>query len=188
MKYYKLKMDTDRINDIVLHYENDFGMNQNMMIIAEKCFDWNSDFEFYYDKNEGDFPSDYLANDKGWFVVSEKLKIILENLKTDIQYIKVNIVEKNTNESLNDYYIANILTTVDALCLDKSTYYATEIDDFATVNFITKYAIHKEKTENYDVFKLKDFNVVPIFVSEKFANEIIKNEITGISLKEILVI
>lgn len=30
MKYYKLSMDMERENDIVCHYQNDYGIQQNV--------------------------------------------------------------------------------------------------------------------------------------------------------------
>lgn len=185
MKYYKLGMDMERSNDIVCHYKNDLGMQQNMLIVGKECLEWNNDFEFYYDKNEGSFASDYLANDKGWFVVSEKLKNIMSEIESDIQYIPVRIVENSTNELLDGYFIANILRVVDALCLEKSKYFTTEIEGIGTIYTVSKYGIYQAKTSNSDIFKLANRQEVPIFVSENFANEIARNGITGISLIEI---
>ena len=185
MKYFKLVMDMERCNDIVCHYKTDLGMQQNMLIVGKECLEWNNDFEFYYDKNEGSFASDYLANDKGWFVVSKKLKNLMSELETDIQYIPVRIVENSTKELLEGYFIANILRVVDALCLEKSKYFATEIEGIGTIYTVSKYGIYEAKTSNSDVFKLANRQEVPIFVSEIFADKIAQNGITGISLIEI---
>lgn len=74
MKYYKLSMDMKREKDIVCHYTNDFGIQQNELNVGKPYKGWDGKFEFYYDKQEGDVLTDYIANDKGWFVVSNKLK------------------------------------------------------------------------------------------------------------------
>ena len=42
--------------------------------------------------------TDYVANDKGWFVVSNKLKNILKTMNTSIQFLPVRIIEKGSNE------------------------------------------------------------------------------------------
>lgn len=185
MRYFKLVMYMERSNDIVCHYENDFGMQQNMLIVGKECFEWKDKFEFFYDKSEGSLATDYLANDKGWFVVSEKLKNVMDELDTDIQYIPVRIVDKKTNELLKGYFIANILRVVDALCLDKSKYFTTEIQRMGTIYTVSKYGIYQAKTNNSDVFKLANRQEIPIFVSEKFAKAITHNGISGISLIEI---
>lgn len=74
MRYYKLLMDSSGDNDIVCHYENDYGIQQYDLKMGKKFDGWNEDFEFYYDVTEGEQATDYLANDMGWLVVSGKLK------------------------------------------------------------------------------------------------------------------
>jgi len=69
-------MDMERENDIVCHYENDFGIQQNELIVGKVFDGWDNSFKFIFDKSEGSVAADYLANDKGWFVVSGKLKKI----------------------------------------------------------------------------------------------------------------
>lgn len=69
MKYYKLSVDMEREHDIVCHYKNDFGIQQNALNVGRTFEGWDERFEFYYDKQEGNVWTDYIANDKGWFVV-----------------------------------------------------------------------------------------------------------------------
>lgn len=185
MKYYKLGMDMERENDIVCHYEDDFGLQSNMFNVGRVYEGWDGRFEFYYDKEEGDILTDYVANDKGWFVVSKKLKNILETLNTEIQFLPVQIFEKNSNESIDDYYIANITRVVDALCLEKSDYFETKISGIGIIYTVSKYGIYSDKTEGSDVFKLSNRQEIPIFVSEKFKKIIEAENITGICLREI---
>lgn len=96
----------ERENDVVCHYQNDFGLGQNIFNIGKFYEGWDGRFKFYYDKAEGAVLTDYIANDKGWFVVSQKLKSILETMNTEIQFLSVQIEEKNGNESIEGYYIA----------------------------------------------------------------------------------
>lgn len=42
-------------------------------------------------------------------------------------------------EDFNQYYIANIIKVVDALCLNKSQYFATEIEEIGTIYTVSKY-------------------------------------------------
>lgn len=188
MKYYKLAMDMDRKNDIVCHYQNDFGIQQNMFNVGRFYEGWEGNFEFYYDKKEGNVLTDYIANDKGWFVVSNRLKNILKIMNTEIQFLPVRIVEKNSNEVLEDYYIANIIRVVDALCLEKSDYFETKIPSRGTIYTVSKYCIYDEKTENSDIFKLANRQEIPIFVSERFKKIMEEENITGICLREVKVV
>lgn len=188
MRYYKLSMDMERTNDIVCHYKDDFGIQQNRLNIGKVFEQWDSRFEFYYDEQEGNEWSDYLANDKGWFVVSDKLRKVMLELNIEIQFLPVSIRNINSNIVSNNYYIANIIKVVDALCLDKSTYFQTEIEGVGVIYTVSKYGIYESKTEGADVFKLSNRQEIPIFVSEKFKSLAEINGITGISLVEISVV
>ena len=188
MKYYKLSMDMEREKDIICHYQNDYGIQQNALNIGKFFEGWDNRFEFFYTKEEGDVWTDYLANDKGWFLVSNRLKILLEAINTDIQFLKVKIKERNDEEVFYEYYIANIIKVVDALCLDKSKYFTTEIEGIGTIYTVSKYGIYADKTEGADVFKLSKCSPVPIFVSEIFKESIEKEGVTGISFTEIKVV
>ena len=184
MKYYKLSMDMERENDIVCHYENDYGIQQNALNIGEKFDKWDDRFAFFYTKEEGDVWTDYLANDKGWFLISSKLKELLELINTDIQFFATKI-KKNSGDVVTGYYVANVIKVVDALCLDKSQYFETEIEGLGILYTVSKYGIYAEKTEGADVFKLANRQQIPIFVSERFKSLIEEENITGISLIEI---
>lgn len=188
MKYYKLSMDMERKNDIICHYEKIHNIPQNTFQVGRMYYGWDNKFNFYYDKQEGSIPTDYLANDKGWFVVSNKLKNLLENMNTEIQYLPIRITEKSSDEELIGYYIANIVRVVDALCLEKSKYFTTEIADIGTIYTVSKFGIYADKTEDSDIFKLANRQEIPIFVSENFMKAINSNSITGMSLREISVV
>lgn len=178
-------MDMERKNDIVCYFQNDLRLQQNIFNIGKFYEEWDRKFLFYYDKTEGSVLTDYIANDKGWFVVSNTLKNVLETMKTEIQFLPVQIVEKNSKTILEDYYIANITRVVDALCLEKSDYFETEIPNIGVIYTVSRYGIYAEKTNSSDVFKLSNKQEIPIFVSERFKKMIEEKNITGICLREI---
>lgn len=187
MKYYKLCMDFKRKNDIVGHYYNDYGIGQNQLNSGIFYENWDQRFSFYFDKTEGEIASDYLANDKGWFVVSEKLKNLLAVLNTEIQFLPVKVREKNSEE-IHNYFIANILSVLDALCLEKSDYFETEISGRDKIYTVSKFAVYEKIIEGVDVFKLANRQEIPIFVSQRFKLMVEKNSITGIGFYEIKVV
>lgn len=188
MKYYKLTMDMDRNNDIVCYYSGDLEVDQNIFITGKYYSGSYMDFKFFYTEQEGDVLTDYLANDKGWFVVSEKLQNILKSLNTQIQFLPVRITEKNKNIEIKGYCIANILRVVDALCLDASDYFETEIPGLGIIYTVSKYGIYAERTEGSDIFKLSRRQEIPVFVSENFKFLVEKEDITGLFLREIKVV
>ena len=187
MRYYKLGMDTNRLNDVICHYENDYDIQQNAFQVGKEYLNWDERFCFIFDKSEGAELTDYLANDKGWFAVSAKFKSLLEKMNTDIQFLQVKVVEKS-NQKKYDYFIANILRMVDALSLEDSEYFETEIPKLGTIYTVSKFAIRESKVESSDVFKLTSRQEIPVFVSDNFKRIIEENEITGIDLREIKVV
>lgn len=105
MKFYKLTMDMDRENDIVCHFDKQFNIPQNTLITGKYYDKWDDKLTIYYSMEEGNIWTDYLANDKGWFLVSDKLKRVLEFVNSDIQFLKVTVEEyKNTN-LVKEYYL-----------------------------------------------------------------------------------
>jgi len=187
MKYYKLTMDMERENDIICHFDDGFDIPQNALIVGKYFDGWNDNVEIYYSSDEGSVWTDYLANDKGWFLVSERLRTLLESVNTEIQFLKVSVKEDKDDNLKKDYYFANVLRVVDALCLGKSKYFETKIPGIGAIYTVSKYGIYSDKTENSDVFKLANRQQVPLFVSERFKNLIDEYNVTGISLAEIAV-
>ena len=90
-------------NDIICHFQNDYGIQQNALNTGKVFENWDDRFEFFYTKEEGDVWTDYLANDKGWFLISNRLKTLLESVNTDIQFLKVGIKETNNGEDFKHY-------------------------------------------------------------------------------------
>lgn len=188
MKYYMLYEDMDREGDIICYsMPDDNEIALRIFRIGKKCDIWDGNFCFYYEEDEGNIATDFLKNDNGWFVVSEKLREILELMNTEIQFLPIKIFEKESKIELPNYYIANILRVVDALCLEKSDYFESNVKKIGKVYTVAKYGIFAEKTEKSDVFKLANHQVIPIFVSEHFKNVIEERGITGIALSEIRV-
>lgn len=190
MKYYMLFEGVDDKTDIICYSEAEEPGDTPLHLMfcrGIKCESWDGNFCFYYDEKEGNRATDFLANDMGCFLVSDKLRKVLESLNTEIQFLAVKIMERKSRKELPDYYIANILRVVDALCLEKSVYYQSYMAKLGIICNVVKYGIFAEKTENSDVFKLADGQEIPIFVSENFKNKVEKEEITGIDFLEIKV-
>ena len=186
MKYFRLYMDDEMHGGIVCYYNSDYRIDSKRLKSGIYFEMNNESFEFSYLEKEGNIWTDYLANDKGLFLVSEKLKGLMESLNTDIQFIPVLVSEKKSKYS-KTYFIANVLTKVNALCLEVSDYCSIEYEGVGAINYVSKYGIDPSKTNKADVFKLVPRNQYPIFVSENFKNMIDELNITGVSLLEIRV-
>ncbi len=184
LKYYKLIHNNSTENEITAHCMDDFKIQQNALISGLPYSNWNGNHKLCFSESEGMIAVDYLANDKGWFIVSDKLKKVLETVNTEVQFFPIDVIDSNKTQKYC-YYIANILRVVDALCLEQSEYFETYIDGIGTVYTISKYAVYSNKTERSDVFKLANNQEIPIFVSENFKRKIEEQRITGISFSEI---
>ena len=188
MKYYKINFDLERESIIIGQCENRAVVPQNEFEIGRKYSGSVECFTFSFDIEEGEDASDYLPNDNGWFVVSKKLKELIENMNTEIQFLPVLITEKQKRKEIGEYFVANVLMLVDALCLEKSDYFETEIDQIGTIYTVSKFAIFEEKTNGADIFKLANRQEIPLFSSERFKQAVEKNNITGFCFREIRVI
>ena len=186
MTYYMLLASEDINEDRIVCLSNDDeDINGYELCIGKEYKRWDGKFQFYYDQDQGSKETDYLVNDMSWFLVSEKLKAILDEMNTSIQYLPVQIKEKNSLKELKGYYVANILTVVNALCLRE----CTRGPGFGRLfRNIIKYAIYEKKVKGADIFKLGKGEQIPIFVSEKFKNCFEEHKLTGIDFLEIKVV
>lgn len=186
MNYYKIFTNT--INgDVILHYKEDYGISLNSLVIGKKFDNWDDRFSFYYDKTEGNIWNDCVCNDKGWFVISERLKNMLSAFNTDIQFFNVAIKDMNDTIVDKKYYIANIIKNVDAYCPEKSHYRETTIKGKGTIHIVSKYGIYEKKVNGADLFKLSEHNNIPTFASERFKNAFENEGMTGLFFREIAV-
>ena len=140
-------MDMEREKDIILHCKNRERFESYSFKDGEYYHNENERIELFFDEKEGDVWTDYLANDKGWFIVSEKLRLILQSLNSEIQFIDIIISDSEGVALEEKYYIANIIKVVDALCLNKSNYFETYIEGKGTIYTVSKYGIYENKTK-----------------------------------------
>ncbi len=89
MKYYKIHEDMDQEGNIMCHSMPNDMMALQTFCVGKKYDSWDGKFSFYYDESEGNRETDFLVNDKGWFVVSDKLREILERMNTEIQFLPI---------------------------------------------------------------------------------------------------
>lgn len=188
MRYFKLFMDDTNDDDVVAFCHEDHGFESYELDEAKEIQGWDNPINFYYDPEEGNRKTDYLGNDEAWFMISPKFKSVIDQVGgTNVQYLPVNVINEKDG-STHQYYVANILETVDALNLEHSDYFTTELDDGRKVYSITKYAIDEKAAEGHHLFKLKKYNVIPFFISERLRDEILSNGITGCDFLEVRVV
>lgn len=179
MRYYKLMYDYNKSDGSIFLIvdEDSFEFCRYDVELAKEDISWSNNIKIKIDEEEGNRITDYVGNDIHWFIVTEKLKKILEEHNIgNVKFYKIDVEDKNNIMDTN-LYVVNICTVVDALNLENSTYsvYKTEKTEMLSV---IKYAIDESKVEGYDLFKLEN-DKIPIFVSERLVKAMKKAKITG---------
>ncbi|GAC43584.1 imm11 family protein [Paenibacillus popilliae] len=183
MKYYKLILDGRNENDVVCHCKDTHGFEQYDLKEGKLIENWNDNITFYFNPQDGNRCTDYLANNLGWFIVSKKVKDIINILGEDVQYLPVNVVDFESNSRIEEYFVANVLEVVDALNLEISDYSVMDLDG-EKIYSVRKYAFSEDKINNKNLFKLKG-DEIPLFVSETFKQSVEESNITGCDFLEI---
>ena len=156
--------------------EDSFEFYRYDVVLAKEDISWSNNIKIKIDEEEGNRITDYVCNDISWFIVTEKLKNILEKHNIgNVKFYKIDVEDKN-NIIDTDLYVVNICTVVDALNLEYSKWsiYKTKENEMLSVE---KYAINESKVEGYDLFKLEN-DRMPIFISERLVKAMKKAKIT----------
>lgn len=188
MRYYKLFYDDSNENDVVCTSSELLSLNQYDLIKGVRNEKWNESFSFHFDSKKNNKLTDFLGNDLDWLVVSEKLRnIILLFDSVDAQFFPVDVVDfPRKRKVCANYYVVNVLNVIDCLDLNNSDYSSFTVEG-EEVYSIRKYALKQNKLTENHLFKIKG-SEFSLFVSEKFKNELTKNNISGISFLEVKVV
>ena len=184
MRYYKLIYDYEQDDNYANCDVASIGnMDEYITISGKEIKQWGR-VVFEYDSTEGNVLTDYLANPHRWFVVSEnfcnKTQKILEN---QVQFLPVKVIDRFSGIEVDSYFVANIVTVIDALDLDNSKYDVFELDDEKIIS-VEKYALKSSEIVNRHIFRLKD-DTIPIFISETLKKVIEDNDFTGFEFLEV---
>lgn len=187
MQYYKLMYDYEKDNEYVFSDIANIGtMNEYITISGKRIEHWENVI-FEYDSAQGNILTDYLANLYRWLVVSDKFRQVTEDvLENQVQYLPVKLKDRLTNYVVDSYSVANIITLIDALDLQKSKYDIFELDDKKIIS-VEKYALKRDKILDKHIFRLKD-DEIPVFVSETLKKVIEDNGLIGFEFLQVDVI
>ena len=186
MKYYKLIFD----------YEND-----EQYLLAEPCAvvkdkyavyegtvidDWVP-VTFECNPRNGSVVTEMLGNSYGWPIMSRRAIELLDGaIRNEVQLLPVKVINKDTKEEIENYYVLNVLPFLDALDLEHSLHTYFTCGDIKVLS-VMKYALRKEGVENHNIFRLKE-SPMSIFVSEHFKRIAEENKMLGLDFLEVKVI
>ncbi|WP_238885062.1 imm11 family protein [Clostridium sp. YIM B02551] len=183
MKYYSMNYDMDRYerNGVMAYHGELYGVGQYDVGMGKSITNWDERITF--ELKDGNEMADYIWNNLGWLIVSNKFKEAIAGAKmAGIQFLPVVINDIN-GESLKDYYVVNITNLVDAIDMDRSECFKIMDDLYSFISVVLK----KNEIEGFDIFRVMG-NEISEFVSENFVKIIKENKLAGFAFREIKVI
>lgn len=175
MKYYQLTYSDDYLNiSLGVAYARTDEVFVTP-ICGEKINNWEN---IIFDLRDGSF-ADYLTNDMGVRLVSERFKeIIIKNLteKDLIQWLSSVVIDKNGDT--RNYYILHFPKNFQVIDADKSV---------INNDMIIKAVFKENKIKYHNIFTMPSCAGRVFFVSNIIRDEIIKNKITGVGFGNVKV-
>ncbi len=150
------------------------------------CADWfpeNTVLPIY--SEDGIKLTDSIQNYSDLLIISEKLKAIFEKHSgANFEYLPVRISDKKGRVTPNQYYIANLLDTVDCLDMEKSSYVMGSIIKDQVSRFSELILDENNIDPTKKIFRLKD-KTDQIVVSEEIIPPMKENGIKGPALEPV---
>jgi len=183
VKYYKLMTDFSSNEDVVCTIADLQGIQKFDVLKGKPAVHWNENVTFEYNAADGSVLTDYLANDMGWFLVSEAFKTaIQQTAEGQVEFLPVKLVETQTRQTVI-YYVVNVTKVVDALDLDHSDHTFFEANNIRVLS-VKKYTLLEGAIGDANIFKLLG-DEIPVFVSESVRNRIEESKLTGCKFLEV---
>jgi len=122
---------------------------------------------------------DFVANHIRYLIVSEKVKQVLQQEGVEnSEYLPVSIYDQKKRLVSSDYFILNVLGTVDCLDHEKSQYKRSRISP-ERIRHFDKVVLHEDKVPgDVRIFRLKDRPAM-IFIRVDLLDAFKKNKLTG---------
>lgn len=116
------------------------------------------------------------------YIVSQKLKQILEKAKGEGEFFPINIRLRNIPYTQQEFYCFNPLNEIDAIDY-KNSVYSVDENDKSWVKTISKLVLDKKKITGINYFILE--HTATLFVSDEITREIVEENIIGIDFIEV---
>ena len=179
MQYYKLMLDGEDCDDYIFAEPCTDVEDQYMFCKGKVVEEWKP-VQFVCDMKKGDVATENLGNSNGWEIFAEKaLKQFGDIIEGDIQLLPVKVVDKETEQEVEKYFIMNVLPFLDALDLENSVYEYFDIEGRREKWLsVIKYGLKEKKLGEHNIFRLRE-SPMALFVSEKFKNIAENNKMLG---------
>lgn len=168
-------------NPIVINSYQLNGFDLRSLWKGISIHNWNENISLYY--NDGEVMLDYVPNNLSWLIFSDEAVRIIEKVATEAEVFKVSI-SSETSKDKKQANVVNILTSISAMNWEKSDY-ASWDDEPKDIKVIRNLVINSSAIVNKpDVFRLEESKNF-IIVSEKFKQEVERNNLKGFGFWEI---
>lgn len=144
------------------------------------------DAKYYLSKNhKGTQLTDFIVNYINLLIVSEKVKRLMDQGGiTDVEFLPFTLYDRKDRIVNDNYFVANLLGSVDCLDLNKSVFVRSAITQDEILSF-RKVLLHTEKIpKDKKLFRLKEKPTLFIIRSD-FVVVLAHNKVTGIDLLNI---
>jgi hypothetical protein len=192
MWYLPIECDNTVKRPLVCDYSNfeEFGFNETDFKSGKEITDWPESIVFRATEVRYDgTPDDALQNSFMIPVFSQKLKEIMERgLVRRIQYLPVNVQGVYGN-AFPGFYIANILSVIEAFDYGNSQY-SIFPDDFPNPNVrgriagVRKFVLRSSELSGDEIFRLAEYKR-RFFVNETVKNLFTDNKFSGYSFIQV---
>ena len=143
------------------------------------------DVEFELAPNNGMKLADAIPNTALIWILSEKLRTILEEKSgADFEFFPVKIRDRKGHLVKKDYFVANLLETNECVDMEKSDFIMNRIIKTQVNYFKTLVLDDKKVNPESKIFRLKEQTKL-IIVREDLKNEILNAGCTGIVFRNI---
>lgn len=173
--------DTTQAPDLTFHNTSCTDMIwENGAWIDTELYDV-SKLKFIIENPSNKSMTDYVVSDMGCSIVSERLKLFLEQSGIhNIQYFKAQILHKNRSVHPDIFYAANIIGLADCIDLEGSEMDADQEEDTGPIIYSIEKLKLKECVLHQPILRLAHFTRV-ILAEENIKKKIAEADFTGIT-------
>lgn len=152
-EFFKMSFDPGEPNSPTCTDYAPKGIDRYLAKMGVSVSYWPPDMTFFCDQGYAD---DYLCNPLGWFLFSERVQAILNQIAAkDIEFLPARVIELGTGKELKGYRVMNIVRICDAFDRDRSIWLPFKRDR-TEPSGTKKLAIDKDKVGDAKIFRLAD--------------------------------
>jgi hypothetical protein len=168
--FYEVWFDDSNPLAMMSRDEDLKGVDRWIVYSGVRVEHWPANVTFYV---EGKLPEDYLFSAlHGWVLVSDRARSEIEKCvdTTNVQFLPVCVVRKESSEEIGRYWLLHTLSLVDALDWERTTWFHPERKyegEYPALD-IVQVALNAEALEGIDIFRLRVKGVVKgLYFSER---------------------